>query len=64
MFSTMLRFTLGSDEKCKHQQTSKAIRKKEMEDRLRVVQRMIRKKDDFKFAFLMGFVLIDPECQK
>lgn len=64
MFSTMLRITLGSDGKCKHQQTSKTIRKKEMEDRLRVVQRMIRKKNDFKFAFLMGFVLIDPECQK
>ena len=64
MFSTMLRITLGSDEKCKHQQTSKAIRKKEMEDRLRVVQRMIREKDDFKFALLIGFVLIDPECQR
>ena len=48
MFSTMLRFTLGSDEKCKHYQTSQAIRKKEMEDAHRVVQSMIQKKDDFK----------------
>lgn len=54
----MLRFTLGSDEKCKHYQTSQAIRKKEMEDMYRVVvvQSMIQRKDDFKLAFPMGFV--------